>query len=687
MFDLPWKLRAGPAAFLIATLLSACGGGTPDAPVGPPVPSAQADIAAAMLNTSITLSVLANDSGTNGGVLKLVSVTAPAHGTATISGDKIVYVPSTGFIGKDSFSYTAKDAGSGTLTSTAEVAVTVSAALTLSGKTVDIPGNARVSIAIGTKTVASSTDASGNFSAPVMLDTPENLITITAQGSGDKAFIKLISLVGDSQQAVNAAAGTIVSADKLPGLNVNSLTTAVYAHTILKNAGAVPTTRDALDDASARIPVGEMMQTAAMLRSLTGKAGAKPLRTLPSNITDTLALVTNRQAYTLFVKTTSEATFSDEMDALAADSTLGSVPLVSPTASKSLNFFINGGCCSLPAMEMVLNPDGSGSFMRDQNRIAGTWRKDSVLTMELAQPYSRFDLVMLPNFVEAEVQHITYSVTLRQYSGTAQHGFANITYTGVDHYPHGELPDAPYSTSQVLAFSDWESMTAPGDLSGATLAGVPDVAFSPAFSVPQLIVSLAAGGGVSSPQFPGLTFGWNIQAGKLVLALNGAQTLTLGRVWASANGEEHWLVRTSPGADYALYEAMTVRPQKGLAFTETNAVQRWLSSPLSNFIGTQSIVKVLADHTSGTEAVQMDGTVLPFGATSWKIEDGKLAMRSYRTPTGSLVSVCPEGVTCFLASERIWTLLSSDASSIVVLEFYWVDPADIRQRIVRYGRT
>jgi hypothetical protein len=58
-------------------------------------------------DTSVTINVLANDTGTN---LKVTSFSNPAHGSLVFNGDKsFTYTPSAGFVGDDSFSYTIRD--------------------------------------------------------------------------------------------------------------------------------------------------------------------------------------------------------------------------------------------------------------------------------------------------------------------------------------------------------------------------------------------------------------------------------------------------------------------------------------------------------------------------------------------------------------------------------------------------
>jgi outer membrane protein OmpA-like peptidoglycan-associated protein len=86
-------------------------------------PTLTDDTADAVAATARTISVLANDSDPDGSSLTLQSVSAPANGTAAISGSNVIYTPRAGFSGTDSFAYTATD---GTCARTATVRVNVS---------------------------------------------------------------------------------------------------------------------------------------------------------------------------------------------------------------------------------------------------------------------------------------------------------------------------------------------------------------------------------------------------------------------------------------------------------------------------------------------------------------------------------------------------------------------------------
>ncbi|WP_456402850.1 Ig-like domain-containing protein, partial [Hydrogenimonas sp.] len=86
-------------------------------------PVADDDSVRTRLDTTVTISILANDSDPDGDTLTILSVTQPAHGNATISGNTIVYTPQSGFTGYDTFSYTVGDGNGGS--DSAEVTVLV----------------------------------------------------------------------------------------------------------------------------------------------------------------------------------------------------------------------------------------------------------------------------------------------------------------------------------------------------------------------------------------------------------------------------------------------------------------------------------------------------------------------------------------------------------------------------------
>lgn len=90
---------------------------------------AVADTAVSDQGRPVTIDVVANDTLAVAGQGALTAVGAPAHGTATIVGGKVVYTPRPGYSGTDTFTYTLTDAKTGAKT-TGSVTVSVTAAPT-----------------------------------------------------------------------------------------------------------------------------------------------------------------------------------------------------------------------------------------------------------------------------------------------------------------------------------------------------------------------------------------------------------------------------------------------------------------------------------------------------------------------------------------------------------------------------
>lgn len=89
-------------------------------------PIARDDIATTPAGESVEVDVLANDNDPDGGRLRVSQVEDPAHGTAVIDGDLIVYTPDLDFTGVDLFFYTVCDEQGACATAFIEVTVTAS---------------------------------------------------------------------------------------------------------------------------------------------------------------------------------------------------------------------------------------------------------------------------------------------------------------------------------------------------------------------------------------------------------------------------------------------------------------------------------------------------------------------------------------------------------------------------------
>jgi LPXTG-motif cell wall-anchored protein len=89
-----------------------------------PLPTAGNDTATVATGGTVSIKVLANDSG-DGAPITSITATTPAHGTVTTSTTAISYRATAGFSGVDTFSYTVTTANG---SATANVRVTVAAA-------------------------------------------------------------------------------------------------------------------------------------------------------------------------------------------------------------------------------------------------------------------------------------------------------------------------------------------------------------------------------------------------------------------------------------------------------------------------------------------------------------------------------------------------------------------------------
>jgi len=135
-------------------------------------PVAVADATNTLKNAAVTINVLANDSDPNGYALLLQSVTQPANGTAAISSTNILYTPTTGFTGTDTFTYTVFDGYFDTATTTVTVTVNQPNSPTLVNDTATTTQNTADTISV----LANDTDP---YNLPLSLQS----VTQPARGS------------------------------------------------------------------------------------------------------------------------------------------------------------------------------------------------------------------------------------------------------------------------------------------------------------------------------------------------------------------------------------------------------------------------------------------------------------------------------------------------------------------------
>ncbi|WP_316354888.1 beta strand repeat-containing protein [Devosia sp.] len=123
-------------------------------------PVATADTSTVAEDSSVVISVLANDTDADGNALTVTSVGTAAHGTVVLNPNgTVTYTPTANYSGPDSFTYTISDGNGGTATATAEVTVTpVNDNPVATGDTVTVTEDVATIINV----LANDTDIDGN---------------------------------------------------------------------------------------------------------------------------------------------------------------------------------------------------------------------------------------------------------------------------------------------------------------------------------------------------------------------------------------------------------------------------------------------------------------------------------------------------------------------------------------------
>ena len=166
-------------------------------------PVANDDTATVDENSSVVIDVRANDTDLDGDTLSVSAASQPAHGTVTIGADgKLVYTPTRGYYGSDSFTYTVSDVKGGTDTATVSITVNydnIAPVVSISSQSVTFTEHgSAVSVALGT--VITDPDNTTMKGATIQIENPL---------SGDKLSIGALTGLGIT--AVLSADGTTVT--------------------------------------------------------------------------------------------------------------------------------------------------------------------------------------------------------------------------------------------------------------------------------------------------------------------------------------------------------------------------------------------------------------------------------------------------------------------------------------------
>jgi hypothetical protein len=160
-------------------------------------PNAVNDVATTVSNSSVVISVLANDTDPDGDTLSVANVTQPGNGAVVINPNQtITYTPNPGFVGNDSFSYTADDGHGGT--DTASVAVTITEAPNRPPDAVNDAATTQENTPVTINVLANDTDPDGN-SLSVVSVTQGGHGAVTNNGNGTVTYNPSPAFAGTDQ--------------------------------------------------------------------------------------------------------------------------------------------------------------------------------------------------------------------------------------------------------------------------------------------------------------------------------------------------------------------------------------------------------------------------------------------------------------------------------------------------------
>jgi hypothetical protein len=189
-------------------------------------PTASQDIATTLNNAVISIDVLANDSDPESDSLTITEiVTEPSFGTAAIVNNQIEFTPQENFAGSDSITYRISD---GELTAEADITLTLSQSLTLSGTLTDLNGtDATLSILVGENNEGTQVpiDSNGEFGVLINVDDTNLFVQLIANNAEQQPLLR--SLLGNVEQLIEQSGeDRVLTPRELTRLNLNLLSTA-----------------------------------------------------------------------------------------------------------------------------------------------------------------------------------------------------------------------------------------------------------------------------------------------------------------------------------------------------------------------------------------------------------------------------------------------------------------------------
>lgn len=664
-----------PTALAVASLaaLTACGGDSESLQARA---TASNDSATVPWNRATTLSVTSNDTIANG-TASVAVTTAPAHGTAVVDGNGIVYTPTAGYFGSDTLSYTLHV---GDQTSVATVQLSVAAHMVISGtvRDDDMPGAQVVLTVGGTALPAVTADSSGNYSVDVTTTAPTDFITLQARGVGAQSNVVLSSLVGDAlATAAVAASDGSVSAAVLPAANVTNVTTAEAVLTA-QALGKQPTSSQDIASVAGQFSSAQTIQMATAIK-LVADAGVA----LPDGAANTLALVSDPAAYSSFVTTqatTNSALFNSTKAAVVSDPSIAVAPPAPVAGQPDLDMVLTlgQGAGANGVTKMTLRADGTAVVAGSPAQTATWVATGSEIQVTYDQPsVGTTYLVASDGFQHAATETDTGFKVRQLGTGTATQDFlGSTTFTegpdvgSVTPLPETWLTETIVTTTKAFEDADFAI--------GTEWAGVLTTDFDPntANYTSQDTLKIVDGMHVLYER-TGVTGTYQLNGGSLDVATSDGKFLRYTHLFKGPKGEERWLITPLvEGQPSWVFDAAVVKVTPGLGFSTATASADYLSYVNAGLATGQYYIDLLVggigagSSTPGTANLQR-----AFGM--WMVgEDGTETLTTYYCHTGiNGVGSCTDADIAYNASNgetygqtRSWKLLAVSGNDNYVME-------------------
>ena len=226
----------------------------------PAAPTAAAASASVTFNTAKAIDLSASITGVH---TAIAVASGPAHGTTSVAGDIVTYTPTSGYIGGDSFTYTAT--GPGGTSTAATVTITVaasgipsvapaSASVTFNtAKAIDLSGSitgAHSAITVASAPAHGTTSVSGDTVTytPTAGYSGADSFTYTATGPGGTSSAATVSItVGNPPAPTVAAASATVTFNTAKAIDLSASITGVHTSIAVASAPTHGTTSVAGD--------------------------------------------------------------------------------------------------------------------------------------------------------------------------------------------------------------------------------------------------------------------------------------------------------------------------------------------------------------------------------------------------------------------------------------------------------